>query len=84
MKRKWFYIDITATYHERVAVKAEDEESAKDMAGALIDAGMIDVREDAVASAYGSGGESVVVGDPEPSRPPRAMRKFDGLRGEVK
>lgn len=81
--RKWFYVDITATCHERVAVKAEDEGSAKDIAGALVDDGTIDACEDAIVSAYGSVSESVAVGDPEPNRPPRAMRKFDGLK-EVK
>lgn len=78
--RKWFYVDITTTCHERVAVKARDEKTAERVADALVDAGTIDVCEDAIVSAYGSVSESVVVGDPEPNRPPRAMRKFDGLK----
>ena len=80
--RKWFYVDITTTCHERVAVKAEDEESAKDIAGALVDAGTIDFAE-ASNSAYGSIHDSIVVAERESMRPPMAMRKFDGLRGEV-
>ena len=75
--RKWFYVDITTTCHERVAVKAEDEESAKDVAGALVDAGTIDFA-DANNSAYGPISDSITVAERE------AMRKFDGLRGEVK
>ena len=27
--RKWFYIDITTTCHERVAVKARDEKAMR-------------------------------------------------------
>lgn len=83
MRRKWFYVDITATCHERVAVKAKDEEAAKDIAGALVDAGTIDVTE-ANSSVYGSVKDSITVAEREFKRPPRAMRKFDGLRGEVK
>ena len=81
--RKWFYVDITTTCHERVAVKAEDEESAKDVAGALVDAGTIGFA-DANGSAYGSISDSITVAERELRRPPRTMRKFDGLRGEVK
>ncbi len=82
--RRWFYVDITTTCHERVAVKAEDEESAKDIAGALVDAGTIDFSA-ANESAYGSINDSITVADEVGfKRPPRAMRKFDGLRGEVK
>lgn len=80
--RKWFYVDITTTCHERVAVKAEDEE-AKDIAGALVDAGTIDFSA-ASESAYGSIDDSITVAEREFKRPPMAMRKFDGLRGEVK
>lgn len=71
--RKWFYIDITTTCHERVAVKAEDEEAAKSIAGALVDAGVIDF-------AYGSVNGSITVAEREFKCPPKAMRKFDGLR----
>lgn len=81
--RKWYYVDITTTCHERVAVKAEDEEAAKDVAGALVDAGAIDFAE-ANNSAYGSINDSITVAEREFKRPPRAMRKFDGLRGEAK
>lgn len=81
--RKWFYIDITTTCHERVAVKAEDEEAAKNIADALIDAGVIDFA-DASGSAYGSVNDSITVAEREFRQPPKAMRKFDGLRGEVK
>ena len=81
--RKWFYVDITTTCHERVAVKAEDEKSARDIAGALVDAGAIDFAE-AGDSAYGSIDDSIVVADEAGfKRPPKAMRKFDGLRGEA-
>ena len=81
--RKWFYVDITTTCHERVAVKAEDGESAKDIAGALVDAGTIDFSA-ANESVYGSINDSITVAECELKHPPRAMRKFDGLRGEVK
>lgn len=81
--RKWFYVDIMTTCHERVAVKAEDEESAKDIAGALVDAGMIDFAE-ANNSAYRLINDSITVAEREFKQPPKAMRKFDGLRGEVK
>ena len=82
--RKWFYIDMTTTYHERVAVKAEDEKSARDIAGALADAGAIDPA-DASITAYGSVNDSITVADEAGfKRPPRAMRKFDGLRGEAR
>ena len=81
--RKWFYVDITTTCHERVAVKAEDEEQATDIAGALVDAGTIDFAK-ANKSAYGSINDSITVADEAGyKRPPRAMRKFDGIR-EVK
>ena len=81
--RKWFYIDITTTCHEQVAIKAEDEEQAKDMASALVDAGTINFTK-AVKSAYGSVNDSITIAEREYKRPPKAMRKFDGLRGEVK
>lgn len=81
--KKWFYVDITTTCHERVAVKAEDEEAAKDIAGALVDAGTIDFAE-ANNSVYGSIHDSITVAECELKHPPRVMRKFDGLRGEVK
>ena len=42
MRKKWFYVDITTTCHERVAVKAVDEEEAKDIAGCFVDGGVID------------------------------------------
>lgn len=83
MMKKWFYVDVTTTCHERVAVKAEDEESAKDVAGALVDAGTIDFAE-ANNSAYGPIRDSITVAERKFRRPPKAMRKFDGLRGEVK
>lgn len=81
--RKWFYVDITTTCHERVAIKAEDEGQAEDIAVALIDDGTIDfsaVNE----SAYGSIHDSITVAEREFKRPPTSMRKFDGLRKEVK
>ena len=79
MRRKWFYVDITMTGHERVAVKAEDEEDAKDIAGALVDAGTIDFSL-ASGSAYGSIDDSITVAEREFKRPPRTMRKFDGCQ----
>ena len=83
--RKWFYVDITTTCRERVAIKAEDEEQAKDMAGALIDAGTIELDFDkAMKSAYGSVNDSITIAESEYKRPPKSMRKFDGLRKEVK
>lgn len=78
MKKKWFYVDITTTCHERVAVKAEDEEAAKDFTGQLVDAGTIDFAE-ANGSAYGSINDSITVAEREFKRPPKAMRKFDEL-----
>jgi len=81
--RKWFYVDVLTTCYERVAVKAEDEEAAKDIAGALVDAGTIDFSA-ASESAYGSINDSITVADEAGfKRPPRAMRKFDGCE-EVK
>lgn len=80
--RRWFYVDITTTCHERVAVKAEDEEAATDIAAALVDAGTIDFAR-ANSFAYGSISDSITVAEREFKRPPRAMRKFDG-RKEVK
>ena len=80
--RKWFYIDITTTCHERVAIKAEDEESAKDIAGALVDVGTIDFSA-ANESVYGSICELITVAEREFRQPPKAMRRFDGLR-EIK
>ena len=50
--KRWFFVDITTTCHERVAVKAEDEQDAKDFATALVDAGTIDFAN-AGNSAYG-------------------------------
>ena len=80
--KKWFYIDITTTCHERVAVKAEDEKAAQNIAGALVDTGTIDFSA-ANESAYGSIHDSITVAEREFKRPPKAMRKFDGLRGEI-
>ena len=77
--KKWFYIDITTTCHERVAVKAKDEESAQDIADALVDAGTIDFSA-ANKSAYGLIRDSITVAEREFKRPPKAMRRFDGLR----
>ena len=77
--KKWFYIDITTTCHERIAVKARDEKAAKDIAGALVDAGTIDFSA-ANESAYGSICDSITVAEREFSQPPKAMRRFDGLR----
>lgn len=71
--KKWFYIDITTTCHERVAIKAEDEESAQNIAGSLVDAGVIDF-------AYGSVDDSITVAEREFRQPPKAMRRFDGLK----
>ena len=77
--KKWFYIDVTTTCHERVAVKARDEKAAKDIAGSLVDAGVIDFA-DASGSAYGSVNDSITVAEREFRQPPKAMRRFDGLR----
>ena len=77
--RKWFYVDITTTCRERVAVKAEDEEQAKDAVGSLVDDGTIDFA-DANSMVYGSIRDSITVAEREFKKPPRAMRKFD--RGE--
>ena len=77
--RKWFYIDITTTCHERVAIKAEDEGSAQNIAGLLVGAGVIDFA-DASGSAYGSVNDSITVAEREFRQPPKAMRRFDGLR----
>ena len=77
--KKWFYIDITTTCHERIAVKARDEKAAKDIAGALVDAGTIDFSA-ANESAYGSICDSITVAGREYRQPPKAMRRFDGLR----
>lgn len=75
--KKWFYVDITTTCHERIAVKAEDEELATAIAGALVDAGTIDFAE-AADAAYGSICDTIVAAERESRRPPKAMRKFDG------
>lgn len=78
--KRWFYVDVTTTCHERIAVKAEDEENAKAFAEALVDAGTVDFAE-AGNSAYGSISDSFVVADEAGyKRPPRAMRKFNGVR----
>ena len=77
--KKWFYIDITTTCRERIAIKAEDEESAQNIAGALVDAGTIDFSA-ANESAYGSVNDSITVAEREFRQPPKAMRRFDGLR----
>lgn len=77
--KKWFYIDIMTTCHERVAIKAEDEGSAQDIAGALVDAGTIDFSA-ANESVYGSICDSITVAEREFEYPPKAMRRFDGLR----
>lgn len=77
--KRWFYVDITTTCHERIAVKAEDEKDAKASAEALVDAGIVDFAE-AGNSAYGSISDSFVVADEAGyKRPPRAMRKFDDV-----
>ena len=76
---KWFYIDITTTCRERIAVKARDEKAAKDIAGSLVDAGVIDFA-DASGSAYRLVNDSIIVVEREFRQPPKAMRRFDGLR----
>ena len=77
--KRWFFVDITTTCHERVAVKAEDEQDAKDFATALVDAGTIDFAN-AGNSAYGSISDSIAVADEAGRvRPPKAMRRFDGV-----
>jgi hypothetical protein len=76
MRKKWFYVDITTTWHECVAIRAEDEEEAKDIAGTLIDAGKID-ESTAIKSAYGSANDSITIAEREFKRPPKAMRKFE-------
>ena len=81
--RKWFYVDITTTCNERVAIKAEDEEQAKDIVVALIDDGTIDFST-VTESAYGSIHDSITMAEREFKRPPKSMRKFDGLRKGVK
>ena len=85
--KKWFYVDITMTCHERVAVKAASEEAAseeaaKDIVGALVDSESISFST-ANKVAYGSVDDSIMVAEHKFKRPPKAMRKFDGLR-EVK
>ena len=52
---------------------------AKDIAGALVDAGTIDFSA-ANESAYGSICDSITVAGREYRQPPKAMRRFDGLR----
>ena len=74
--RKWFYVDVTTTCHERVAVKAEDEEQAKDAVGSLVDDGTIDFTE-AGNMVFGSISDSITIAEREFKRPPKAMRKFD-------
>ena len=77
--KKWFYIDITTTCRERIAVKAKDEKAAKDIAGALADSGVVGFT-DAILSAYGSICDSITVAEHGFKQPPKAMRRFDGLR----
>jgi len=77
--RKWFYVDVVITCRERVAVKAEDEEQAKDIAGSLVDVGTLGTSA-ADESAYGSISDSITVADRACKRPPKAMRKFDRLK----
>lgn len=74
--RRWYYIDITMTCHERVAVRAEDEEQAKDIVGTLVDGGTINFSA-ANKSAYGSTDDSIVAADKHYHAPPRGMRKFE-------
>ena len=80
--KKWFYVDVITTCYEQVAVRAKDEEAAKDIAGSLVDAGKID-KSTAVKSAYGSANDTITIAERDYERPPRAMRKFDGCE-EVK
>ena len=77
--KRWFYVDIVTTSHMRIAVKARDGEAAKDIAGAVVDGGVIDPT-DTRDYPYGSSSDSITVGDPEPTRPPRGMYRFDGVR----
>lgn len=74
--RRWFYVDVTTTCHERVAVKAEDEEQAKDAVGSLVDNGTIDYTK-AGNMVFGSVNDSITIAEREFKRPPKAMRKFD-------
>lgn len=74
--KRWFYVDVTVTCRERVAVKAENEGQAKDAAGALVDDGTIDFTE-AGNMVFGSVDDSITIAEREFKRPPRAMRKFD-------
>ena len=76
--KRWYYVDVTTVCHERVAMKAEDEEDAKDMVETLVDAGEINPA-DASAMAYGSIDDSIVVAEPEYKRPPKGMRRFDSV-----
>lgn len=74
--RRWFYVDITTTCHERVVVKAKDEEQAKDIAGSLVDGGTISPMK-ANEYAYGSVNDSIVMADKHYHAPPKGMRKFE-------
>lgn len=74
--KRWFYIDITTTCHERVAVKAEDEEQAKDIAGILVDTGTINPAR-AAEYAHGSVNDSITIAERKFKRPPKSMRKFE-------
>jgi hypothetical protein len=75
--KKWFYVDVELMCRERIAVKAKDEEQAKDIAGALVDSGTIS-SSTANKAAYGSVDDSIAVAERKFKRPPKAMRKFDG------
>lgn len=74
--RKWFYVDVKSTWHECVAIRAKDEEEAKDIAGTLVDAGRID-ESTAIKSVYGLANDSITIVEREFKRPPKAMRKFE-------
>lgn len=73
--KKWFYVDIDETRHLRVAVKADDEELAKQYVEDLVDHGDIEMG-DAADNPYGGETQSITTGDPEPHRPPKGMMRF--------
>lgn len=80
--KRWFYVDVKTTWHECVAIRAEDEEQAKDIAGSLVDAGKIN-KSTAIMSLYGQVNDSITIAECEVKRPCGAIRKFDGCK-EVK
>jgi hypothetical protein len=74
--KKWFYVDVELMGRERIAVKARDEEQAKDIAGTLVDTGTINPAR-AYEFAYGSVDDSITIAEHKFKRPPKEMRKFE-------